>query len=346
MSRMPPDPTTLTDTALLALVRGLPTEDLVNLSHRCGNWRMGHLLQSEEAAAVEPRRPGLAGRAAETLQLLTTPLDDLVRDLLAEAQRVGGHVQARTPPVYGEEAVALTRYGVELMAANTLFQRDVGDAWYAHLQRWERRHHEVVDAAVADLSAVGRAAALAEMGLMEAASLPGTAQARERLPARFEGTGSQLGVGLRVGTRRSSGLVEIIETARTLGAAALYLHRLVDAERPTLELLAQRVAWVSYAEGYRLAAIEGTHALLQAADALPSPEMPLSTATIAREALATLPRYRWSGPQDAETCGACEARRGHLVYALSVDDLPACQDICALGLACRHHYTPMLPDQG
>lgn len=339
-----PDLTTMTDTELRRMVQDLPTGELVDLSRRCGNWRIGRLFQAE-VETPEPRRPGLAGRAGEALQVLLAPMDDLVRDLLHEVRRAGGHVQARTPPVRGEEAAALTHFDVPHAEASTLFQRDVGDAWYAHLQRWERRHHEAVDAVLADLSRVGREVALGELGVTDPDPLPATIQARERLPARFEAVGTELGTGLRVGTRRSFGLVEIIESSRTLGAAALYLRRLMDAERPMLELLAQRATWVGYAEGYRLAAIEGTRALLQAAGALPTAEVPLSTATVAATALASLPRYRWAGPQDADTCGACGERKGRVAYALTTDDLPAAQDVCGLGLSCRHHYVRVMPSE-
>ena len=204
--------------------------------------------------------------------------------------------------------------------------------------RWERRHHEVMDAMILDLARAGTEHALGEMGLTEATPLPQTQPVRDRLSGRFEITAIELTATMRRGTVRSAGLIDLLKERRTLGAVSLFIRRLTDAVRPSLELLAERASWIAYAEGYRLAAIEGAHALLLTANAMPPPGMPLSAATIPSPVLATLPRYAWAGPQDREPCGACADRRGYVTYALSVDEMPACQDVCGLRDACRHFY--------
>lgn len=287
---------------------------------------------------AEPRKPGLAGRSDEALKLLVAPLDDLVLDLAQSAREVAGVTQAVVPAARGEMAAALLSLGMTLEEAGRQYNDTVGPAWDMHLQRWIRRHHGVVDRLVADLGAAGREVALTELALSEAEPISQTSAEWARLPARFEGIGETLGVELRTGTPRAFGLVRILDSARTLGAMALYLRRLHDAMRPALELLADQVTWTSYAEGYRLGAIDGTHAILREAGALPEIGLVLTTATLSETVRATLASYRWSGPQDEKTCGPCGARKQQIVHALSIDEMPCCQSECAMGLACRHHW--------
>lgn len=287
----------------------------------------------------EPQRPGLAGRSQEALQLLLTPLDDLVRDLVLSARDSAGLSQAVAPAAKGEMAYALRRLDLPLESAGRHFSEDVASTWDTHLQRWLRRHHEVVDRVIRDLGAAGRTAALGELGLDNAEFISETSGEWARLPGRFEGAGDGLAAEMRTGTMRSLGLAGILDhSTRTLGVAALHLQRLHDTMRPALERLAGQVTWTAYAEGYRLAAINGTHALLRAADAMPAAGLALIEATISESVLGTLPRYRWSGPQDEQTCGPCNARKQQVVYALSVDEMPCCQTVCRQGHACRHHW--------
>lgn len=295
------------------------------------------LADALAVAEVEPARPGLAGRRAEAFRLLHTPLHDLARDLLATARGVT-RTQAAVAPARGEELAALLHLGLGSEDAGHQFDRAVAPAWDAHLQRWERRHHEVVDRLVADLGLAGRAAALAELGLEDAPVVPQAAGAWALLPRRFEGVGRALAADLRGGTGRSAGVNALVGDPRTVGAAALHLRRLCDAVCPALEVLAGQVTWTAYAEGYRLGAIDGTHARLAAAGVVPTVGVPLTAAGVPAEVLATLPRYRWSGPQDAETCGACADRKRQVVLALGLDEMPCCQDVCAHGDYCRHFW--------
>lgn len=316
----------------------LSTDQLLNLAGRCRAVlpAVQQLQQDEET--VLARRPGLAGRPAEALRQLLVPLEDLARDLVQTARGSDTASQAAAPPVEGEEATALDWYAVPREGGTKLVGADVGTTWFGHLMRWERRHNEVVDALVADLTQTGATHALAEIGLTEVAPIPQTVAVRERLAGRFDTTAADLVSSMRRGTTRSTGLIHLLREIRTLGAVALYVRRLTDAVRPTLELMADRVTWIAYSEGYRLAAIEGTHAMLEAAGAMPFGGQILTTATVSADVLATLPRYAWAGPQDRETCGACQERRGYVTYAFSVTDMPACQEVCGLGDSCRHFW--------
>jgi hypothetical protein len=52
-----------------------------------------------------------------------------------------------------------------------------------------------------------------------------------------------------------------------------------------------------------------------------------------------LPAWVWSGPDDEKTCQPCLDQFGDPVYALSLDDLPAPEEVCSFGRACRHWWT-------
>lgn len=317
----------------------LTTANLEELRHKAWMIENGLRWLSQSAEdEPEPLRPGLAGKSDEALRLLLSPLDDLVQDLMQSASESAGLAQAIGPPARGEEAAALKSFGLSMEAAGRQHDQNIAPTWDMHLQRWLRRHHGVVDRLVADHGATGRSAALAENGLTEAEPITQTAAAWALVPGQFENVGETLAEELRRGTPRSYGLIHVLEGPRTLGAAALHLRRLHDAARPVLELLAQQATWTSYAEGHRLGAIDGTHATLREAGALPGAGSVLTEAGLPADVRAALPRYRWSGPQDEATCGACSAKKQQIVYALGVDEMPSCQAVCAQNLSCRHHW--------
>src|SRR6185437_6983571 len=111
--------------------------------------------------------------------------------------------------------------------------------------------------------------------------------------------------------------------------------RMLEAERPAVERLAHQVPWLALNEGYRLAAIEGTHELIQDAGGMPDIGLALTAANIRNDVLQTLPRYRWSGPMDNDTCASCQARKDYVTYAFSIEDMPSCSSECPMGFSCR-----------
>ncbi len=54
--------------------------------------------------------------------------------------------------------------------------------------------------------------------------------------------------------------------------------------------------------------------------------------------LAQLPHYVWSGPDDERTCTPCRKQFGDPIVAFTLSDLPAPQDVCTYGRACRHFW--------
>jgi hypothetical protein len=282
---------------------------------------------SESALALETRLlKSYNNLGSDLLKSLSGPMDDISSGRMLQAKKIGTHRQ--------EEEDALKFFGVDEDEIDQPVDKNRLPALLALLALWKTRHLAISDAAISEEFQRGRTKALAAAKRPNASSQPDTAALEHAVLAKFEGDIDRLEAGLRDGTVRSYGIQWILENSASIGQAAAYTRRLLDAESFRVSMLAEAATWDAFRSGERAGAVEASRSIL-AALGHPFPQLATDLTDDEKE---ELPRYAWSGPQDSVTCGPCSGHAGIVVYALSLDALPDPTSICDYGRNCRHSW--------
>lgn len=206
------------------------------------------------------------------------------------------------------------------------------------LALWRRRHTAIAEEAVATLFDQGHAKALSETGQRSQMSGSVKSELREAVTGRYGADLDRLESGLKDGTRRAHGIAWIVQNAATVGIAAALLRRLMTVEQFRVEMFSESLTWRAWSDGYRLGAVDATKTALKDAGVTVTADLQVSDLDAATK--AQLPAWVWSGPDDEKCCQSClDAFDEGPLYALSLDDLPAPEDVCSFGRACRHWYS-------
>lgn len=297
--------------------------------------------RTERGAYVHPE---LAEETADFERLLIKSYRQLGSDWLKSLSgssddiASGRLLQAKKPPITRQEELdALDYFEVPEDEADKRVDKNRLVALLTLLALWKSRHLSISDGLVDRLFERGRKKALSDAKRSNAAEGPETTKLKHEVLNKYEDDIERLKDGLENGTRRSDGLRRILDTAATVGAAALLLRRLFDSEAYRVSMFAESAAWTAYQQGERAGAIEATLDVLKS-QGHPFPQsLPLSDLT--DEEKEELPRYRWSGPQDSRNCEACASKFDEPdIYALSAAELPLPEEICLAGRACRHIF--------
>lgn len=290
-------------------------------------------------------KPGLAGSAHTLETALLKSYRALAVDVLASLRGAADDVssgrlaQAADAAVADAEVDAAMRdYDVPLTEKEQPVDRSRLAAILVLLLRWRHRHTEIAEDAIHDLFTKGHEKALAEAGQRSQMPLDTMRAQQAAILARFGTDLDRLETGLRDGTVRAHGVEWIVQNAATLGAAAAYLHRLLNGERYRVEMFAEALAWRAYSDGYRVGAVDATQSALKDAGVTVTADLKADDLDAATK--AQLPAWVWSGPDDEKCCSPCLAAFDEgPIYALALDDLPAPEDVCSFGINCRHWYS-------
>lgn len=299
------------------------------------------LLQVKRRERGAYSKPGLADSVKMAERLLLSSYDQLATDIVASLAGqsddvASGRIAQSEDPTEAEIAAAVLHYDIPLDEFDKPVDRSRLEAILALILLWRRRQQTIADDQIATLFTVGHNQAMTEAG--QTTVLPHEAAAVLRGSANTEFTSDldRLETALRDGTDKVGGIRTIVTTAASIGAASALLRDLFSRQQYRVEMFAEALVWRGFFDGFRSGAVDATQIALRTAGV--DTANGVSLADLTPEVLATLPRYRWSGPDDLKTCEPCRSRFGEAVVALSVDDLPAPETICRFKRACRHAW--------
>lgn len=313
--------------------------ELTDLEHACRC--LVQVPRKERGAWV---KPGLADSARSLEASLLKSYRQLALDILGSLSgssddiASGRLLQAPVETVSEDEVdEALAYYDLPKGERSRYVDRSRLAAVLTLLALWRRRHTAIAEDAVKTLFEKGHAKALEETAQRSQMAAAVKSELRDAVIGRYGADLDRLETGLKEGTPRAHGIDWIAQNAATVGIAAALLRRLMTVEQFRVEMFAESLVWRAWSDGYRLGAVDATLTALK--DAGVTLTADLSAADLDDETKAKLPAYLWSGPDDNKVCDPCRAQFGDPIYALSLDDLPAPEEICDFKQACRHFWS-------
>jgi hypothetical protein len=286
-------------------------------------------LKEDEADLEKRLLKSFRQLGRDWLASLAGASDDIASGRLLQAKK-------KLPPNRQEELDALSYFDVDEAEADKPVDKSRLAALLALLLLWKNRHLGISDSAIERLFGKGRTKALSDSKRPQAPEGADTAQLMHEILGKYEGDIQKLEEGLENGTARSYGIRWIIENAPTIGAAAVYVRRLLDAEAYRVEMFAESLTWRAWQAGKRAGAVDAAKATLKERGH-PFAVEPEDLTEEDKEALIA---WKWVGPQDHTTCDSCSSMFGGPVYAVSLAALPDPTEICEYGLSCRHDWQP------
>jgi hypothetical protein len=315
---------------------------LLDAQVRCSIEQAISLLQMKREERGAYTHPGLKNPTHEFEQSLLRSYSDLFEQVVASLRgrnddlAMGRLHQAEKPVTAAEELAALDYWDVPEDEQDHPVDKTRLAAILALILLWRSRHTKRATAYAATFFEQGKATALAEIGV--AAVLVGElANLQETILARYTGDLDRLETALREGSPRSRGIEGIVSNAATLGEALALLRRLHETEKLRVRMFAESLAWTAWNEGFRAGAVAGTREKAKELGFVTGEG--LSLAALSDEQLMQLPHYVWSGPDDEKCCEPCKKQFSDDVVAFELADLPAPQDVCRFGRACRHWWS-------
>lgn len=268
--------------------------------------------------------------AVDVLESLRGASDDIASGRLAQVKKDAAVSEA-------EEDAALDYYNLPESERSHVIDHTRLAAILALILIWRRRHTAIAEDAIHALFDKGHQKALSDTGQPSQMPVDTIRTVRDRVLTLYGADLDRLETGLRDGTARAHGVEWIVQNALTIGVAATLLRQLMTSEQHRVEMFAESLTWRAWSDGYRVGAVDATQSALK--DAGVTITSTLSVDDLDNETKAQIPAWLWSGPDDERACGPCSAQFGNPVYALGIDDLPAPEDICLFGRACRHFWS-------
>lgn len=300
---------------------------------------MAQAKRRERGAYV---KPALAGSVQVAERLLVNSFDQLAQDVVAslvgQADDVSmGRIAQADEPTEAEIAAAVAHFDIPIDEMDKPVDKNRLEAILALILLWRRRHQGIADDQINTLFNLGHLQAMSEADQMPVLPHEAPATLRGGATGQFGTDLDRLETSLRDGTDKVKGIRSIVTTAASVGAASALILDLFSRQKYRVEMFAEALVWRAWMDGFRSGAVDATLMALRTAGVDTSNGISLTD--LSAEVLATLPRYQWAGPNDQKCCAPCKARFADPVVVLSLDDMPAPEDICRFKRSCRHFWS-------
>jgi hypothetical protein len=307
---------------------------------------MAQAKRRERGAYV---KPALAGSVQVAERLLLSSFDQLAQDVVASlagqaddvsmgriAQAAELSSAAAEQPSDAEIAAAVRHFDIPVDEMEKPVDKSRLEAILALVLLWRRRHQGIADDQVKALFNLGHLQAMGDADQTPVLPHEAAAALRGGAEVQFAADLDRLETALRDGTDKVKGIRSIVTTAASVGAASALVMALFNRTRYRVEMFAEALVWRAWMDGVRSGAVDATLIALRTAGVDTTNGISLSD--LSAEVLATLPHYRWMGPNDEKACAPCRARFTDPIVALSIEDIPAPEDICRFKRSCRHWW--------